>query len=175
MIIICGKTTILSCLPDLLILDFENGSDYVSAMKLKVNSIAELVEICKEIKKAGNPYKFIALDTVTAIINLVTPMAIKDFVATEDGQKYLAKLITQGKNENDINLFTLPFGKGYIHLKICIQKVIDLVSKVTDHVIIVGHVKLSAVDGGDEADVSKALDLPGQSKRQLAADSDAIG
>lgn len=170
-----GKTTILSTLENCLILDFEEGSDYVDALKLKVDSITKLKEICMEIKKANCPYKFIALDTITALVDFVRPIAIKDFLATEEGAKHLAKLQIAGKTEKDINLFNLPFGKGYILIKDAINKVIKLVSQVTDHVIIVGHVKLSAVDGGDESDVSKNLDLPGQSKRSLAADSDAIG
>lgn len=170
-----GKTTILSTLENCLILDFEQGSDYVDALKLKVDSVAALKEICVEIKKAGKPYKFIAIDTITALAEFVKPIALKDYLATEAGQKNLAKLMTQGKSEKDINLLTLPFGAGYLHIKDAINKVIKLVSQVTDHVIIVGHVKLSAVDGGDESDVSKNLDLPGQAKRSLAAESDAIG
>lgn len=169
-----GKTTILSLLPNCLILDFEEGSDYVEALKVKINTAAELLEVCKEIKKAGCPYDFIALDTVTALVDFVKPMAIKDYLATENGQKYFKKLQEQGKTEKDINLMTLPFGAGYIHVKECIQKIIDLVSKVTKHVIIVGHVKLNSMDG-DDFDVTKDLDLPGQAKRALAADSDAIG
>lgn len=170
-----GKTTILSTLESCLILDFEDGSDYVTALKIKINSIKSLQETCIEIKKAGCPYKFIALDTVTALVNFVKPIAIKEYVASEAGAKYLAKLSLQGKTEKDINLFTLPFGAGYIHIKEAIDKIVKLVSQVTEHVIIVGHVKLSAIDGGDESDVSKNLDLPGQSKRALASESDAIG
>lgn len=170
-----GKTTILSTLDSCLILDFEEGSDYVDALKLKVDSIAKLKEIVMEIKKAGCPYKFIALDTITALVDFVRPIAVKDFLATEEGAKHLAKLQIAGKGEKDINLLNLPFGKGYMLIKEAIQKIVDFVASVTEHIIIVGHVKLSAVDGGDESDVTKNLDLPGQSKRSLAADSDAIG
>ena len=44
---------------------FENGSDYVSALKMKVNSIKELNEICTAIKEAKCPYKYITIDTIT--------------------------------------------------------------------------------------------------------------
>lgn len=144
-------------------------------MKLKVDSVAKLKEICVAIKKAGCPYKFIAIDTVTALVNFVRPIAVKEFIDSEVGQKYLAKMQLAGKSESDIDLFSLPFGAGYNHLKNAIQKVIDFVGQVTEHVIIVGHVKLSAIDGGEESDISKTLDLPGQSKRALASQSDAIG
>jgi hypothetical protein len=43
---------------------------------------------------------------------MARPLAIKDFLLTEDGEKHLAKLKLQGKSEKDINLDLLPFGKG---------------------------------------------------------------
>ena len=46
-----GKTTLLAQLPDNLILDFEEGSDYVDAMKIKVDSISKLKEIGKDAEK----------------------------------------------------------------------------------------------------------------------------
>lgn len=159
-----GKTTILSTLENCLILDFEDGSDYVDALKLKVRTINELVEICKAIKEAKNPYKFIALDTVTALVDFAKPLALKEYKAS-----------VAGKNFEGTDVLTAPHGAGYGFLKSAIQKIIDLVAQVTDHVIIIGHVKLSAIDGGDESDITKNLDLPGNSKRALAADSDAIG
>lgn len=148
-----------------MILDFEEGSDYVDAMKLKVGSINELVEICRAIKEAGNPYKFIAIDTVTALVDFAKPLALKDYLKSPGG-----------KNFTGDDVLTAPHGAGYGFLKGAIQKIIDLVAKVTDHVIIIGHVKLSAIDSADDSsDITKNLDLPGNSKRALAADSDAIG
>ena len=38
-----GKTTILSTLENNLILDFENGSTYVDALKVKVSSVLRMV------------------------------------------------------------------------------------------------------------------------------------
>lgn len=72
-----GKTTALSTLPDNLILDFEQGTKYVSALKLEINSLQELKEACKAIKDAGRPYKYITIDTITAIEEMAKPLAIK--------------------------------------------------------------------------------------------------
>ena len=62
-----GKTTILSTLDNNLILDFENGSSYVDALKMEVDSLKTLKEIIKAIKDAGKPYKYITIDTITAV------------------------------------------------------------------------------------------------------------
>lgn len=62
-----GKTSALALLDNCLILDFENGSDYVEALKLKVDSLATLKAVGQEIVKANKPYKYIAVDTVTAL------------------------------------------------------------------------------------------------------------
>lgn len=159
-----GKTSILSCLDDLLILDLEKGSDYVDAMKIRINSLQELLETCKAIEAAGKPYKFIALDTVTALVEIAKPLALKDYLDSPGGKNFTGK-----------DVLTAAHGAGYGFLKTAIQKIISRVSQVTDHVIIVGHVKVTSIDDGDTSDITKNLDLPGNSKRALAADSDAIG
>jgi len=72
-----GKTTALASLENNLILDFENGSSYVDALKVKINSLKDLNEVCKAIKDAGKPYKFITIDTITAVEEMAKPLAIK--------------------------------------------------------------------------------------------------
>ena len=62
-----GKTTVLSTLENNLILDFENGSTYVDALKVKIDSLSTLKEVIKAIKEAGKPYKYITIDTITAV------------------------------------------------------------------------------------------------------------
>ena len=51
-----GKTTSYAGLENNLILDLEDGSDYVSALKIKVTSLNELRDIGKQIKDAKYPY-----------------------------------------------------------------------------------------------------------------------
>jgi stage III sporulation protein SpoIIIAA len=62
-----GKTTLLSQLDNCLILDLEKGSKYLEALKVEANSIEEIKHIGKAIKEAGNPYTYIAVDTITAL------------------------------------------------------------------------------------------------------------
>ena len=62
-----GKTTALSQLKDCLIIDLEDGSDMVDALKVQVENLAELAEVGKAIMKDNKPYKYIAIDTITKL------------------------------------------------------------------------------------------------------------
>ena len=77
-----GKTSAFAGLEDNLIMDLENGADYVEALKIKVTSLQELLEAGKAIKEAGKPYKYLTVDTVTALEDMVMPLAIKLYKQT---------------------------------------------------------------------------------------------
>jgi len=62
-----GKTTAFSMLEGNLIIDLENGSDFVDATKIKANTIQELLKIADLIEAEGKPYKYITLDTATVL------------------------------------------------------------------------------------------------------------
>ena len=70
-----GKTTLLSQLDNCLIIDLEDGSDYVDALKLKAKTVSDIVTIGNMIIEAGKPYKYIALDTITALESICVPYA----------------------------------------------------------------------------------------------------
>lgn len=158
-----GKTTVLSTLDNCLILDFENGSVYVDALKIQVESFPQLMEILKEIKTQGCPYDFIAIDTISAFVDFIKPKALQMYKDTP-----------QGKNFEGTDVLQAGHGAGYAILWTAIEKVLDLIQSVTKQVIIVGHLKNSASDDGDAGDMVKTLDLPGNAKRALARNSDAI-
>lgn len=160
-----GKTTILSTLENNLILDMENGSTYVDALKIKINSLKELKETVKAIKEAGKPYKYITIDTITAVEEMAKPLAITLYQNSPMfSQKYAdVKDVTQ-----------LPNGSGWSFLRQGVEMLVDLVASATDNLIICGHVKDTALSEGVEGSV-KDLDLGGKLKRILSAKSDAIG
>jgi hypothetical protein len=54
----------------------------VDALKIKVNSLKELQEAGKAIRDAGRPYKYVTIDTVTALEEMVMPLAVKLYRAT---------------------------------------------------------------------------------------------
>ena len=94
-----GKTTAFAGLEDNLILDLENGSEYVEALKIKINSLQDLLDAGKAIKEAGCPYKYITVDTVTALEDMIGPLAVKLYKQTSMGSKY-----------DGTNVLTLPNG-----------------------------------------------------------------
>ena len=84
-----GKSSALAELPGCLCIDLEgSGYDYIDAMKIKVNSVKELKEVCKMIMDAGKPYKFIALDTISRLEEMVKPLALKLYLDSPAGSKF---------------------------------------------------------------------------------------
>ena len=161
-----GKTSLLATLEDNLIIDLEEGSDYVEAMKVKINTIKELNELCRAIKEASFPYKFITIDTVTALEEFAKPLALKMYKDSPLGSSF-----------NDDDILHAPHGAGYGFLREAMQKIIYKLSACAPNIILVGHVKDKAiVTMGETQDSNiKELDLTGKTGRILAAKSDAIG
>lgn len=160
-----GKTTILSTLENNLILDLEDGATYVSALKLKINSLKELKEAIKAIKEANKPYKYITIDTITALEEMAKPLALT---------LYQNSPMFSTKYADTKDITQLPNGSGWSFLRGAVEMLIDLVASATDNLIICGHVKDTALSETVEGSV-KDLDLGGKLKRILSAKSDAIG
>mgnify|MGYP006349347761 FL=1 len=105
-----GKTTLLSQLPNCLIIDLENGTDYISAVKLKANTIQELFDIEAAIIKAKNPYKYIALDTVSALEELCIPYAEYLYSKSPMGSSWFTP--TTGGKAKHGNILNMANGAG---------------------------------------------------------------
>lgn len=87
-----GKSSALAELPGALCIDLEDGGyDYIDAVKIKANSVTDIKEICKAIKEANYPYQFIVLDTITALEEMVKPLALKLYTETVAGSKFTGK------------------------------------------------------------------------------------
>jgi hypothetical protein len=102
-----GKTTLLANLENCLLVDLEEGSDYVSAMKVKARSIEDLKKIGKAIKDAGYPYKYVALDTITALEEMCVPMAEDMYSKSSMGKNWF----TEGKPKYG-TILNMPNGAG---------------------------------------------------------------
>ena len=156
-----GKTTIAACLENNLIFDLEDGTKYIDALKVNINSVNEYIETCRAIKAAGSPYKYITIDNLTRLAEIAKPLALKDFLETPNG-----------KNFTGTDVLTAAHGAGYGALWKAIKKLIDLAAQVAENVILIGHVK----SGSEDGDVLKDLNMPGEkSKIELTSLSDAIG
>ena len=159
-----GKTTAYAGLEDNLILDLENGTDYVEALKVKIGSLQELLDTGKAIKAAGNPYKFVTVDTVTALEDMIMPLAVKLYRAT-----------SMGKNYDGDNVTTLPNGAGYLYIRQAFFQVLDFIDTLAPTIILSGHIKDKVVDDKGEMVMSANIDLTGKIKSLICANADAIG
>lgn len=160
-----GKTTVLSTLDNNLILDFENGSTYVDALKIKIDNLQTLKETIKAIKEAGRPYKYITIDTITAVEEMAKPVALN---------LYKNSPVYSDRYANVTDITRLPNGSGYTFLRQAVEAIVDLIASATDNIIICGHVRDASLNDNLDGTV-KDLDLTGKLKRILSARSDAIG
>lgn len=162
-----GKTSALALLDNCLILDFENGSDYVEALKLKVDSLATLKAVGQEIVKAGKPYKYIAVDTVTALEEMCLSYAKTLYMETP-----------MGKNFNGDSVLKLPNGAGYLYLREAFFKILDYIETLIPEdgsLILLGHLKDKMLETNGKEVSAVDLDLSGKIKSIVCAKADAIG
>lgn len=165
-----GKTTLLANLDNCLIVDLEDGADYVSAMKIKAKSIEDIKKIGKAIKEANYPYKYVAIDTITALEEMCIPMAEDMYSKSSMGKNWF----TEGKLKYG-SILNMPNGAGYPWLREAFTKVIDYVKTWAPRVILVGHVKDIVLEKNGSEFNALDLDLTGKLKRITSSQSDAIG
>ncbi len=175
-----GKTELCSFLDDALILDLEDGSDYVDAMKLKARTVQDIQAIGKKIIAANHPYKFIVVDTVTALETMCIPYAEILYSRKPMGKSWFKKK-TDGTLDNASgkmqygNILNLPNGAGYTYLREAMTKIVEYIKTLAPKVILLGHIKETMLDKNGAEFTSSDLDLTGKIKRILSSQSDAIG
>ena len=163
-----GKTTVLSQLKDCLIIDLEEGSDMVDALKIQVSSLKELGEVGKAIIKDGKPYKYVAIDTISKLEEWCESEAKQIYMKTPMGKNF------EQKNPG-ASVLSLPNGAGYLYLRIAYKKWIDRLNTLADHVILVGHLKDKMLEKKGKEVAVKDLDLTGKIKQITCANADAVG
>ena len=163
-----GKTTVLAKLDNCLILDLEDGSDMIDALKIKATDLNELSQIGQSIIKEGKPYKYIAVDTITQLE-----------IWCESEAKVLYRNTPMGKNfdrdNKGLSVLTLPNGAGYLYLRMAYKKWLDRLNMLADHVILVGHLKDRMIEKQGKEVSSKDLDLTGKIRSITCSNADAIG
>lgn len=159
-----GKTTAYAGLENNLILDLENGTDYVEALKIKISNLQELVDAGKAIKEAGKPYDYVTVDTVTALEEMIMPLAIK-----------LYRQTPMGKNFDGETVINLPNGAGYLYIRQAFFQILDFIDTLAPTIILSGHIKDKQVDDKGELVMSANIDLTGKIKSLICAQADAIG
>jgi hypothetical protein len=159
-----GKTTSFAALENNLILDLEHGTDFIEAMKVQISSLQELIDTGKAIEEANYPYKYITIDTVTALEEMIMPLAVK-----------LYKQTPMGKNYEGDNVTTLANGAGYLYIRQAFFQVLDFIDTLAPTVILSGHIKDKQVDDKGELVMSANIDLTGKIRSLICANADAIG
>ena len=163
-----GKTTALSKLEGCLIIDLEEGSDMVEALKVKATNLGQLAEVGKAIMQNKKPYKYVAVDTVTKLEEWCEHEGKKIYQNTPMGKNF-------DKDNKGTSVLSLPNGAGYLYLRMAFKKWIDRLNMLADHIILVGHLKDKMIDKKGKEVSSKDLDLTGKIKQITCANADAIG
>ena len=158
----------LSKLDGCLIIDLEDGSDMIEALKIKANSVEQLTEIGKSIMQQKKPYKYVAIDTVTKLEEWCEIEGKKLYQNTPMGKNF-------DKDSKGTSILSLPNGAGYLYLRMAFKKWMDRLNMLADHIILVGHLKDKMIDKKGKEVSSKDLDLTGKIKQITCANADAIG
>ena len=173
-----GKTTILAGLDDCLVIDLEKGSYFVDILvfdvlqkaeeegKLPVVILKRLINKIKEENQKinGKVYKYIAVDTVTALEDIVLPLANKMYKDTPMGKNWVGDDVT-----------TLPNGAGYRYTRLALSTILNELKELCDTFIILCHVKDKNVEKDGKEMNERSLDLTGKSSSILCSQVDAIG
>lgn len=173
-----GKTEMAASLPNSLLIDLEDGSEYVDAMKVNVLAVARssgktplmvIQELVQELKQSNNEkgdyvFKYGILDTVTAAEEMVLPLA---------GDLY--RNTPQGRNFQGNDVRQLPNGAGYQYTREALWMFIDMFRGLFDTVIILGHLRDKFIEKDGKEMTERGLDLAGKSGPLLCSQVDAIG
>lgn len=176
-----GKSSLIAELPGCLLLDLEKGSAFLDAVKLQANSVDDIKAIGKKIKEATDankgvsPYKFIAVDTVTALEEMCIPYAETLYSRSSMGVNWFLDDPVRGGKKKYGNILNLPNGAGYPWLREAFTKVLNHIKTWAPHTIFLGHVKDTNVQKAGSEFSSLDLDLTGKLKQITCSKSDAIG
>lgn len=159
-----GKSTITAALKDNLMLDLEEGTDFLSAMRYQCTNIDQVFEFAEAVKTSGQKYKYLTVDTVTALEAMCIPLAKRIYTNTP-----------QGKNFKGENVLHLPDGGGYIFLRHAMEMMLDMLQNSCERLILLGHLKDKFLGKAGVEVSAKDIDLTGKIKNIACANADAIG
>ncbi len=143
-----GKTTFASQLENNLILDLEDGSNFVTALKVKITSLAELDDTCRAILAAGKPYKYGTVDTISRLELWCEGEATQDYMNSGIGKSFNRVKSTGAilpRHEWE-SVLTLPNGAGYFWLRKSFKMRIARLQTCFEHLILIGHMKDKTIE-----------------------------
>jgi len=161
-----GKTTALSGLDNCLTLELDpRGIDAVEEiLAIKVENYQHLMEITDEILKAGKPYKYLAVDTITILEEWCITEAVKLYRRHPAGSKFVGD-----------NILALDYGQGYLWLRTAWDIVMRKLEILAENIIFVAHLRDREITSGGTALTSKEIQLTGKIREITCVKVDAIG
>lgn len=172
-----GKTSTLAELENNLIIDIEDGSNYVDALKIQAKTWYEVYDIGQEILKAGKPYKYITIDTATQLVLWAEELAKALYL----NHPSCAKKYRQNPDSLESILFLTgdkegSYGPGYEWLRIAYMKCFNYLRDLAEYFILVAHVRdKQLVNKDDVAVAASDLSLTGKIKQMTCSKADAVG
>jgi hypothetical protein len=169
-----GKTTAASMLNKSILFELEpRGADFVDAIKVDITCYEDIIRYCQKIKESSNKYKFGIIDTISALEDMILPLAGKLYRDTIVGKNW-GKL-EDGTDDIKANVLKLPNGAGYQYAREAFFKVLDYFNECFEYVILMGHLKDKYITIDSKEVSAKEIDLQGKNKNLACAKADAIG
>ena len=184
----CGKTTLLSKLPNCLIIDTENGTNKIKALVKKVpddrgpvGRMKWLEEFADYLIAQGRPYDYIAIDTFSEVNEWAEWSGTYRYMNTTQGQNFNrddAGNPLSPKSEDYQSVHTLGQGFGYRWSREDTLRIFEKYKRAAKKcVFYVCHVedKYLATKENTEVVAPKQLSLTGKVRDILPRKVDGIG
>jgi hypothetical protein len=176
-----GKTTIVSQLTNSLLIEHEpHGADFVEANVIEINAPSELRELFLAVKTAGNPYKYLIVDTISKWDEWSELSGTLDYMGKAQGKKF--NRTPDGKtipmnNKKFETVHEIPNGYGYRYSRQVMQDWFDEITLLADHIIFLAHMKDKLIESKKTGDTVEAIDinLTGKVKTIYTSRVDAVG
>ncbi len=159
-----GKTSTLSLLSNNLIVDLEKGTEFLTALKVSVNTIEEYEAVANALRSQPHKYDYITIDTISTLEDWAEGLAT---------DKY--KKNPTGKNFAGDSVLTLPNGGGYLWLRLAFQELVGMFSGTTKRIILVAHLREKELEKNGMGVSYKDLELTGKIRSIITSKADAIG
>lgn len=183
----CGKTTLLSTLPNCLIIDTEDGTNKVAALVKKVpddrgpvGKMKWLEDFADYLITQGKPYDYIAIDTLSEVNEWAEWSGTYRYMNTTQGQNFNRRddgTMLNPKDPDYESVHSMGKGYGYRWSREDTQRVFDKFKRAANKcAFFVCHVEDKFLAENEKATViPKQLALTGKLRDILPRKVDAIG
>ncbi len=183
-----GKTTGVATLPNSLLIDVENGSDFIDATKIKVDpelgpvgKFNWLKDVAREIKAQGHPYDFVVIDTLSYLDEISEFVGTYDYCQSIQGKKWNRDAngtIRTPEDPEYQSVLTMGEGYGYRFSRNAMTKLFDELKNLgkisTIFIVHVADKYVLSKQSNQEVRVMD-LSLTGKLKHIFSRDVDGIG